>query len=126
VNQVMVTLACAHTRRFPYATAPTVGDSAVCRFDGDQTVTVVWCQESHGKCGQCPYAYLTGQDRRQAYARRNAHRRNRGHDSIEVVYDDVTRDGKGTAFVKTAVPKPLAGWEPSAIMGASWGNAPLF
>ena len=98
MNQVQVTLACSHTRRFVFGSVPGNGDMITCRFDGDQPVTTVHTYEWHVRCHECRYSRWMGQNETEARRLHRSHNYLTEH-TVGVAYDRVTKNGKGTVFV---------------------------
>lgn len=88
MNEIMVLLKCAHTRRFNIKVVPEVGDIIHCRFDGEQPIIIVYPFEWHVRCTMCAYSRWAGQDEKQGKRQMAYHTRAKTH-KVTLTYDKV-------------------------------------
>lgn len=94
MNKVEAVLSCRHSVRLNVRSAKAaVNQETYCRFDGYQTVTVIYPQEWRIVCCDCQYGRWDGQSQTFASRTVDLHMRyHRGHRTF-AVYDTITASG---------------------------------
>lgn len=93
MNKVDARLSCRHMVKIDINQQD--NPQAYCRFHGWQNITRVHPQAVHMFCADCRISRWYGQAMSRGISAAERHRENNPHHRTFVVWDDVTRDGKG-------------------------------
>ena len=100
MNTVQTLLACDHW--YDYVKGRVRKDqSVICPICKRNTFVVLFhVKRWHVRCQtmSCRYSRWFGQDRQEALTAANRHATSTGHIDVPLMYDTVTKDGKGVAF----------------------------
>lgn len=94
MNKPVVRLSCRHHVRVSFDRQN--DRQAYCRFHGWQNVATVFHTEVHMFCADCRMSRWYGQGWSRGKAAAERHETNHPHHRTFVVWDQITRDGRGT------------------------------